>query len=130
MQDFKRLDVWKRAHELTVQLYQSTTTKRREPFPGLVAQMRRAAASIPANVAEGCGHESQAELARFLQHAIASANELEYHLLLAKDLELVPLAAYAKLDARTTQVRQMLIGLVKRVRAARMATRRQPRSDA
>ena len=119
MQDFRKLDVWKRAHELTVQLYQSTVGASDRPFPGLIAQMRRAAASIPANIAEGCGHASQAELARFLQHAIASASELEYHLLLAHDLKLIPSAAYARLDARTTQTRQMLIGLVRKVRAQR-----------
>jgi four helix bundle protein len=119
MQDFKKLDVWKRGHELTVQVYQATSGLGERRFPGLFAQMRRAAASIPANIAEGCGHASQAELARFLQHAIASATELEYHLLLARDLDLLPLAAFAKLDARTTQARQMLFGLLRRVRAQR-----------
>lgn len=119
MQDFKNLDVWKRGHELTVQVYQATAGAGDRRFPGLFAQMRRAAASIPANIAEGCGHSSQAELARFLQHAIASATELEYHLLLARDLELLPVAAYAKLDARTSQARQMLFGLIRRVRAQR-----------
>jgi four helix bundle protein len=109
MQDFRNLDVWKRSHELTVQLYQATAGAGDRRFPGLFAQMRRAAASIPANI----------ELARFLQHAIASATELEYHLLLARDLELLPLASYAKLDARTTQTRQMLFGLIRRVRAQR-----------
>jgi four helix bundle protein len=119
MQDFKNLDVWRRGHELTVQVYQATAGAGDRRFPGLFAQMRRAAASIPANIAEGCGHQSQAEFARFLQHAIASATELEYHLILARDLELLPLASFAKLDARTTQARQMLFGLMRRVRAQR-----------
>lgn len=119
MQDFRKLDVWTKAHELAVQCFQLTQERPDAAFPGLVAQMRRAASSIPANIAEGCGHTSQAELARFLQHSIAWAMELEYHLLLARDLDLLPLAAYARLDARTTQVRQMLIGLLKRVREQR-----------
>jgi four helix bundle protein len=117
MQDFRKLDVWKRSHELTVQVYQATSGSADRRFPGLFAQMRRAAASIPANIAEGCGHTSQSELARFLQHSAASATELEYHLLLARDLDLLPLAQYAKLDARTVQARQMIFGLMRRVRA-------------
>ena len=119
MQDFRKLDVWTRAHELTMQVYQATDTPADRAFPGLNAQIRRAASSIPANIAEGCGHSSQAEFARFLQHAVGSAQELQYHLLLAHDLKLIPSACYARLDARTSQVRQMLIGLLKRVRAQR-----------
>jgi four helix bundle protein len=125
MQDFRKLDVWTKAHELAVQCFRLTQQRPDTAFPGLVSQMRRAASSIPANIAEGCGHTSQAELARFLQHSIASAMELEYHLLLARDLELIPLSAYAKLDARNTQVRQMLIGLLKRVREQRKPLPRQ-----
>jgi len=117
VQDFTKLDVWKRAHELTLQLYQATAKPADRTFPGLIAQMRRAASSIPANIAEGCGHSSQGELARFLQHAIASSQELQYHLLLAHDLQLLHPASYAKLDARTSQVRQMISALLRRVRA-------------
>ncbi len=117
MQDFRKLDVWVKAHELAVRAYLETQQKSDRAFPGLTAQMRRAASSIPANIAEGCGHASQRELARFLQHAMASAQELSYHLLLAKDVQVLPPAAYARLDARTSQVCQMLAGLLKRVRA-------------
>lgn len=119
MQDFRKLDVWSKAHELTVQLYRCTAAPGSGTFPGLIAQMRRAASSIPATIAEGCGHASQAEFARFLQHAIASSQELQYHLILAYDLKVLPPAAFARLDARTTQVRQMLSGLSRRVRAQR-----------
>lgn len=117
MQDYRKLDVWEKAHELAVRVYTETRQPTDRAFPGLMAQMRRAASSIPANIAEGCGHDSQRELARFLQHAIASAQELQYHLLLAKDVELLHVASYARLDARTSQVRQMLSGLLRRVRA-------------
>lgn len=125
MQDFKKLDVWAKAHELTLQLYRATDHRADKAFPGLISQMRRAAASIPANIAEGCGHVSQSDLGRFLQHSIASAQELQYHLLLAHDLELLPVAAFARLDARTVQVRQMLVGLLKRVREQRRPLKRQ-----
>jgi len=117
MQDYRKLDVWEKAHELAVRVYHETRQPSDRTFPGLVAQLRRAASSIPANIAEGCGRASQRELARFLQHAIASAQELQYHLLLAKDVEILHLASYARLDARTSQVRQMLSGLLRRVRA-------------
>lgn len=117
MQDYRKLDVWARAHELAVATYKAAHGAKGRPFPGLTAQMMRAASSIPANIAEGCGHESQRELARFLRHAIASAQELQYHLLLAHDLEILPSTEYARLDARVSQVRQMSSGLLRRVRA-------------
>jgi four helix bundle protein len=130
MQDFRKLDVWQRAHELTVQLYRATDGAASRRFPGLTAQLRRAASAIPAHIAEGCGHRSQAELARFLQLAAASATELEYHLLLANDLGLIPPSAFARLDARTVQARQMLAGLLRRVRGAPAKGRRKAEAAA
>lgn len=117
MQDFRKLDVWARAHELAVETYRAAHGTKGRPFPGLIAQMLRSASSIPANIAEGCGHDSQRELGRFLRHAIALSQELQYHLLLAHDLGLLPSAQYARLDARVSQVRQMTSGLLRRVRA-------------
>jgi len=127
MQDYRKLDVWDKAHELAVRVYNETLQPSDRAFPGLTSQMRRAASSIPANIAEGCGHESQRELARFLQHAIASAQELQYHLLLAKDVQILHVASYARLDARTSQVRQMLSGLLRRVRAQPQMLARRPK---
>ena len=127
MQDYRKLDVWEKAHELAVRVYNETLQPSDRAFPGLTSQMRRAASSIPANIAEGCGHESQRELARFLQHAIASAQELQYHLLLAKDVQILHVASYARLDARTSQVRQMLSGLLRRVRAQPQMLARRPK---
>ncbi|MBM4194718.1 MAG: four helix bundle protein [Gemmatimonadetes bacterium] len=123
MQDFRKLDVWAKAHELAVMVYRATERTADRRYPGLVAQTRRAAGSIPANIAEGCGHHTSGEFARFLQHAVASASELEYHLLLAHDLELMPVAEYARLEARTTQVRRMLAGLINKVRSRTVSTR-------
>ena len=117
MQDYQRLDVWKRSHELAVRVYAEVSQGSDRRFPGLAAQMCRAASSIPANIAEGCGHGSQRELARFLQHGLASGAELQYHLLLARDVNLLAPASYARLEARAVQVRQMLAALLKRVRA-------------
>jgi four helix bundle protein len=86
MEDFKDLRVWAKAHELTLLIYKRTRTFPKEEVYGLTSQTRRAASSVGANIAEGCGRRSDGEMKRFLQIARGSASELEYHLLLAKDL--------------------------------------------
>ena len=86
MPDFKRMDVWNTAHTLTLQIYSATATFPRHEEFGLTNQLRRAAVSISANVAEGCGRGGQRELARFLSIALGSATELEYLLILSADL--------------------------------------------
>ena len=89
MKDFRELKVWRKAHELTLAVYQITASFPREELYGLTAQLRRASSSIAANLAEGCGRNGDAELARFCSMAMGSASELEYHLLLARDLKLI-----------------------------------------
>jgi four helix bundle protein len=116
VQDFRRLDVWTKAHELVLETHRSLGRTQDRAYPGLSSQMRRAAAAIPTNIAEGCGHSTRREFARFLQIALASAHELDYHLLLAHDLGALAGPPYARLDARTTQVKQMLSALLRRVR--------------
>src|SRR5690348_13667330 len=89
MQDFKNLKVWEKAHQLAIILYRLTRSFPREEIYGLTSQIRRAATSIGANIAEGCGRGTNADMARFLQMAMGSACELEYHLLLSRDLDLI-----------------------------------------
>ena len=86
MKDFRDLNVWKKSHQLALATYRSTVRFPKEEIYGLTAQIRRAGASIPANIAEGCGRDGDAEFARFLKIAMGSASELEYHFLLACDL--------------------------------------------
>ena len=86
MKDFRKLEVWEKAHALTLSVYHAADPFPREELYGLTSQIRRAAVSIPTNIAEGCGRGSEAELARFLQIAMGSASEVEYELLLARDL--------------------------------------------
>jgi four helix bundle protein len=86
LQNFKTLKVWEKGHELTLAVYKITARFPKDEVYGLTSQIRRAAASIPANIAEGCGRSGRAELGRFLHVAAGSASELEYHLLLAHDL--------------------------------------------
>ena len=78
MQDFEKLTVWRKAHELTIGVFRATEVRGRRGFGSLVSQMRRAVVAIPAKIAEGCGHEGRRELARLLQIALASAAELQY----------------------------------------------------
>lgn len=118
MQDFTKLDVWQRAHSMTLDLYRKTKLFPREETYGLTNQIRRAASSIGADIAEGCGREGEAELGRFLQIALGSASELQYHLLLARDLAYVPSGDYERLAAEVTGVKKMLTSLVQKVRAA------------
>ena len=116
MKDFRELKVWHKAHELTLLVYRTTRSFPREELYGITAQMRRASASIPANLAEGCGRIGNPELARFCVIAMGSANDLEYHILLAKDLSLVDSKEHLELTRRTTEVKRMLTALWKKLR--------------
>jgi four helix bundle protein len=89
MRDFRQIKVWVKAHQLTLEVYKKTAPFPREELYGLTSQLRRACASIPANIAEGFGRGGNVELARFLQIGMGSAYEVEYHALLAKDLGLI-----------------------------------------
>ena len=89
MKDFRELNVWEKAHQLTIKVYHSTDTLPREEMYSLTSQMRRSCASIPINIAEGCGRYSDAELARFLEISMGSASVLEHLMLLTHDLKLL-----------------------------------------
>ncbi|MBZ5551088.1 MAG: four helix bundle protein [Acidobacteriia bacterium] len=119
MRDFKQLKVWQKAHNLTLGLYKATWKFPKEELYGLTSQIRRSAASIPANIAEGCGRSSEVELVRFLQIAGGSASELEYHLLLAKDLRLLNIEDYDFLNWSVCEVKKMLTGLIQTLKADR-----------
>ncbi len=127
MQDYKKLTVWAKSHQLVLLVYEATSAVPERKFPGLTSQIRRAAASIPANIAEGCGHTGSRELARCLGNAVASSFELAYHLQLAADLQMVSKSDFARLDARTEQVKRMLSSLLVKVRQnANLRERKRP----
>ena len=119
MKDFHELKVWQKAHRLTLAVYQATATFPREELYGLTSQLRRCSASIAANLAEGCGRTGDAEFARFCSIAMGSASELEYHLLLAKDLKLIQPNDHADLSQRTTELKRMLTALLQKLTADR-----------
>lgn len=116
MQDFRDLKVWQKSHTLALAVYRLTAPMPRAELFGLTSQMRRAASSIGANIAEGCGRDGGADLARFLQIAAGSASELENHALLARDLGFVSRDAVEALMVDTAEVKRMLHGLIQSVR--------------
>ena len=119
MKDFRELKVWEKGHHLALAIYRVTVKFPRDKLYGLTSQIRRACVSIPANIAEGCGRNSDAELARFLQIAMGSASELEYHLFISRDLDLLTAADYKGLTADTTEVKRMLTSFIQTLKAER-----------
>ena len=115
MEDFKNLKVWGKVHLLTLAIYEITRKFPREEVFGLTSQVRRASASIGANIAEGCGRRSDPEMKRFVQIARSSANEVECHLLLARDLQLLAVEEFKDLEAKTLEIQRMLAALTQRL---------------
>ena len=117
MQNYKDLKVWEKAHEFTLRIYEVTKLFPKEEIYSLTNQLRRAASSIPANIAEGCGKNSKADFANFLNIALGSANESEYYLLLSKDLLYLKLENFETLNKLINEIKAMLISLINKVRA-------------
>jgi four helix bundle protein len=117
MKDFRKLSVWGKAHSLVIEIYKITADFPKSELFGLTSQIRRAAASIPANIAEGCGRDSDSDFARFIQISLGSKSELEYHLLLAHDLNLINDTNYDNLNIRVIELKRMLTSLIKKLRA-------------
>ncbi|MBP5768462.1 MAG: four helix bundle protein [Fibrobacter sp.] len=114
MRNFKSLEIWKKSHQFTLDVYKLT----KDCFPkdelyGLTSQIRRSSASIPTNIAEGCGRKSNTELSRFLQISLGSATEAEYQLLLAKDLGYINEELYIANEKNIQEIKKMLTGFLK-----------------
>jgi four helix bundle protein len=119
MRDFRRLKVWEKAHELCLAVYKASATFPQQELFGLTSQLRRAAVSIPANIAEGCGRNGEPELARFLRIALGSASELEYHIILLTDLCYFNKSVSQHLFKQVTDVKRMLTSLIQKLTAER-----------
>lgn len=117
MRDFRKLKVWEKSHELTLAIYKATSSFPDHELFGLTSQMRRAATSISANIAEGCGRSGEPELARFLRIALGSASELEYHIILSTDLSYLNKSIANNLIKQVTDVKRMLTALIQKVTA-------------
>ena len=116
MKNYRELKVWQKAHELTLAVYRVSASFPRTELYGLTSQLRRSCSSISANLAEGCGRNGDAELARFCSIAMGSASELDYHLLLAKDLNLIDGRNYEQLSRQTNELRRMLTSFFQRLK--------------
>ncbi len=112
--DFRKLKVWEKAHSLTLGAYTQTSSFPREEVFGPTSQIRRSASSIPANIAEGCGRGGN-DLARFFRIAVGSASELQYHLILARDLRFLDDEAYSELHTAANEVERMLSAYIERL---------------
>jgi four helix bundle protein len=117
MRDFRELKVWETSHRLAIEIYRATIDLPKEEVYGLTSQMRRAAVSISANIAEGCGRGSEADFARFLHIAAGSASELEYHLLLSYDLRFLEEEVYHALSHQVADVKRMLFSFIQKLKA-------------
>jgi four helix bundle protein len=115
MKDFRQLKVWEKAHSLTLHIYRVTRRFPKEELYGLTSQMRRASASIAANIAEGCGRKTDADFCRFLIIALGSGAELEYHLLLSHDLKLLTDIEYESLQQELTEIKKMLNSFIQKL---------------
>jgi four helix bundle protein len=121
MKNFRDLQVWEKAYALTLAAYRFTANFPRTELYGLTSQIRRCAASVAANIAEGCGKRGNTEFQRFLSIAAASASELEYHFLLARDLNYLTESDYEVLHHGVVEIKRMLASLIRKVETERLA---------
>jgi four helix bundle protein len=117
MRNYKKYDVWLKSHELVKIIYRDITPG----FPkieeyGLANQIRRAAYSVPVNIAEGCGRKSEKDFAHFLDTSLGSTHELEYCLLLAQELNFIRKKEYEEVNEAVNKVKAMIINLIKSIR--------------
>jgi four helix bundle protein len=118
--DFRKLEVWQVAHKVACEVYRETASFPKSEAYGLTSQLRRSAASIPANIAEGCGRRGDAEFSRFVRISLGSATELEYHLLLSHDVGFLSASPFESLSAQVLRIQGMLAGLNRVLRKPRL----------
>ena len=116
MQDYHKLQVWQKAHQLTLEVYRRTASFPKAEAFGLTDQMRRAVTSIELNIAEGCGRDGRPELSRFLRMALGSASELECQTEIARDLGYLRQDEISKWLASVTEIKRMLGGLIRKLK--------------
>ena len=112
MGDFRKLLVWRKAHALALESHRTAAQIRGSLNASLRNQLARAAQSVPANIVEGRGQKSERDFGRFLGYALNSASELEYHLIVARDIGVIPESEFISLTSQLREVRKMLHGLL------------------
>ena len=116
MRDFRQLKVWDKGHNLVLDIYKHVRSFPQHELYGISSQLKRAAVSIPTNIAEDCGKDTDLELARYMQISMGSASEVEYLLLLTHDLGYLPDNIYDELNTRIVEIKRMLAPFIKKLR--------------
>ena len=116
MIDFHNLQVWEKSHKFTVDIYRLTESFPDHELYGLISQIRRASVSIPSNIAEGCGKGGHVELKRYLEIAGGSVSEVEYQLLLARDLGYIKDETFETLNMQAVEIKKMLVTYIKKIK--------------
>ena len=119
MKDFRKLEIWQKSYQLSLDVYKATKTFPKDEMFGLTSQMRRAAVSIPSNIAEGCGRDGDAELARFLSIAMGSASELECQLQMSHDLDMLVDDQYEAINTKLLELKRQLNAFLQKLKANR-----------
>jgi four helix bundle protein len=117
VRNFRDIKAWQKSHELVLLAYRCTVGFPNSERYGLTSQIRRAAVSVPANIAEGCGRNSDADIARFLHIAMGSASELEYLFVVSRDLGFVAADTHTDLQGSVVEVKRMLTGFIQKLKA-------------
>jgi four helix bundle protein len=115
MGDYRKLKIWQESHRIVLEVYRLTSSFPRVEIYGIISQLRRAAGSVPANIAEGAGRNSRRDFARFCRNSLGSANELDYHLLLSRDLGYLPDSEYHRLASDVVRLRGMISRFVQKL---------------
>ncbi|MBU2949100.1 four helix bundle protein [Tamlana agarivorans] len=111
MRDFKKYDIWNLSHVFTLKIYALTKSFPSEELYGVTSQLRRASSSIPTNISEGCGRDSDPEFNRFLTIASGSASEVEYLIILSKDLKYIDEASFNQLSNEINTIKRKIYSL-------------------
>ena len=125
MRDFKKLQIWEMSHKLTLYIYDITASFPKSETFGLTSQLRRAVASVPTNIAEGCGRNSNTDTAHFIQIAIGSLCETEYHIILAHDLGYISYTIFSDIMLRVNELRMKMIKFNELIRSDEKGSKRQ-----
>ena len=115
MRTFQELIIWQKSHQLTLNIYSISASFPKVEIYGLVSQMRRSSSSIPTNIAEGCGRNSNPEMRRFLIISTGSCSELEYQLILSKDLDYIQATVFKELSESVVEIRKMIYSFIKNI---------------
>ena len=126
MSDYRKLRVWRKAHALAINAHRVANGIRGQQYATFRNQIIRSAMSVPTNIVEGRAQEKEPAFVRFLRISLASINELEYHLLAARDIRAISVSDHLSLSGQVEEVRMMLHGLIRQLQSNRDRTRLVP----